>query len=519
MDKKVFLVIGIIVIVLLMSGKKDFQFSEQSNYVLPTSTIGNITQQAYLYYGGDHIGVVNYSSTEKEVLLFYNPDNILLYYSALPEFAGALSTDIRYEVYSEISDLILIYRSNYYLYDLSNDYYNDYYLKVNAFFGGIQIPEQITAEIPRPPEYPLSLPSILVQTETPITVKIYRSERTKNNIQYHGLGEGINWIEVASKEFSLNIIINNPQISVSNITETSAQVNIKTIKPTQRGNITFEIYKEGINLETKAVRVQEDIEYSVEFTNLTRSTNYSVNYYGIINGALEFRTLGEVIPVKIIPLSTEITENSFLQTFLVDGANPEIEITLVYGTTVEDTDYQYDGEKYLTRFSYLEPSTTYTYTIKAYEYGYETENYDIYTNTFRTLEEIDTTTKVIIEESYLKDKKFYTKFRIDGYYNDKEFVYRVKGGEILNMNITKFAGYYSLKTPELDEGDYEWRLLVTTDEGDITKEGTFKVYETIPTYTPPPTTTPPENGKTNRTLIMCIIVIIGVIIYYFRKRW
>jgi len=562
MDRKVIVFIGIIVLLIFVFYDKEIPLGEQYNFISPDPNINNIHSQADIRYEGEIVGSIFSSDIQSSVVLKYDPTRALC--STYPSYRPIqlrpffpinpyLADNIMYA--TEGLRCILYnqflaeykewcgFEEAYYIYVPSLDsneskYRVQFYLNVNGVryplykelstcpyaawdYSGVYdvyhyCQDQLSSACPTSPVIPRVIINEKVRSVS-LEIEVYESEYVDYSIGSPFDDYFKDWVKIFDKTLDFSFEVSTPTVSIKEVTEDTATISVEG--GTQYDKVTLELYHEGNVIETKEIAT----ESTTTFENLERATNYTVNYtshnyYGIINGALEFTTLGEVIPVKIIPLSTEITENSFLQTFLVEGDNPEIEITLVHGTTVETMDYQYDGEKYLTRFSYLEPSTTYSYTIKAYEYGHETENYDIYTNTFRTSEETDSTTKVIIEESYLKDKKFYMKFKIDGSYNDKVFAYMVEGGEIRNVNITKFGGYYSLKTPELDEGDYEWRLLVTTDEGDIIKEGTFKVYETVPTYTPPPIGSPQINGETNWALIICIIIVIAGIIWYFRKK-
>jgi len=521
--KRIYLIIiGIAIIGMVLFKGGNLLHSKQT--MLPPSDIPQTMQQAKII--GNH-GVINYSSGKTEILLYFDPTKVIgctdensipiTSYAELSEgivenWRNLRSMSLRmvYGTYQGIAGEFYTYT----VYDQQRKLYMDVVFMVDDTEYHFMKPPNIVSPIV------LNYPLLTDKTRVILKLWYYDNFGNKKIVRNHSI-----W---------LSAYIEQPLVYMESLTDHEVQFKIVTKEPTNKCRIYIDVKKkDGTLVETKFVdAIQDNSVYFIDFTNLESNTEYKAEVYmaddfiskfgepvnpyffhvaygeedNVPPKTFTFTTLSHTDPIKITPLTTEITDNSFVQTFSVNREDPQIKVTLYYDGQSKKGTYQYDGEKYLTVFSSLKPATTYRYTITAYEKG-DKDKFDTYTNEFKTPEKIQTETKVTIEESYLKDDQFYMKFTIDGDYSKYEFLYKKEGGKVRKVRIEDF-GYFTLTTPKLRVGNYEWKLLITTPEGVIVKTGTFQIQGAVPS-----SYTDTDGGEIHINSFFVIIGIILVSVY------
>ena len=521
MKKWIVIFIGIVLILSVFYFPEKNK-STQSTYVLPVSQLENIKQTKYLYYYGDYttdpyelVGIINYSDSKLEILLYYDPskfigskmDNTIK--RPLPYFSPSIVERIKKfaEEQGYWSWTNQVYITPTICDNKSGFYYSDRVYKYSRLDMSVVIDGE---------EYKISPFTTCSFTVPPIVcnkTKIRRSLSFKVDLFYKAKYSD-NWQKKTSSEISCFTIIDHlitppPQSSfiVDKITPNS--ITIRTNTPNLSQYYKVEIYDKNSFMKLDKP-ITQDSTYTFTITELTPNTEYRV-----VCGDKEIfvTTPKEQETLDIIPLGTEKTSNSFVQVYKVTGENINQKIQLKHGDKVWNYEPQFDGKNYYVVFDGLETGD-YEYTITVYNATEEKR----YSNSFH-IQNVENTSGIDldVEPAKIDQNSFYLRFRVKGtddyeayfeYLNEDTF-------EVQEAEINHGVRYDDVYLKNLEEGDYSYNLIISTEEGTIEHKGTFTIRkEEQPTYIPPYT---PQSEKKSIFPYLVVIIIIFLITYIFIK--
>ncbi|RLG00186.1 hypothetical protein DRN58_03885, partial [Thermococci archaeon] len=463
MKKWIVILIGIVLILSVFYFPEKNK-STQSTYVLPVSQLKNIEQTKYLYYNNEIIGVINYSYSKLEILLYYDPSRFIASkenYTVkrpLPYFKQTLSHDIG------------VFVNEYGKWYSTNQIYADKFCneKSGYFFSKARYTRLDMSILIDGKEYEITPFSTCSFVLHPITYK----KSTVNTVSlrvdlYYDWTDPSDLEKVASKEFPFKIKV--PDISDSSLiidktTPTSITFRSNIENFLQYYNV--EIYDK--NSFTKLDKpITQDTIYTFTISELTPDTEYRI-VYG--NKEIFVTTPKEQETLDIIPLGTEKTSNSFVQVYKVTGENVNQKIQLKHGDKVWNYEPQFDGKNYYVVFDGLETGD-YEYTITVYNATEEKR----YSNSFH-IQNVENTSGIDldVEPAKIDQNSFYLRFRVKGtedyeayfeYLNEDTF-------EVQEAEINHGVRYDDVYLKNLEEGDYSYNLIISTEEGTIEHKGT-----------------------------------------------
>jgi len=511
MKKYIALIIGVLFIVSLIHYFPRETNGTQSIYTLPTSRLNNIEQTKCLYYKGEHVGVINYSKDKLEVLLFYDTSRVitskhdLRAKRAMPFFKDIIVDDIKsfaekhgecYTVNCFFTDGGVICNTPGWFYAKS---------KYSRVYMDLLINEY---------QYPIhwfdtcsfSLPSFIHNDNEVYTLSL------KVTLVYSRTINPYNWQEVASKEFPLEIIVEEYRevtLVVDHITPTIVTFR-SNIENFLQNNI-IELYDK--NSFTKLDKpITQDSTYTFTISGLTPNTEYRI-VYG--DKEMFVTTLEEPETLDLIPLGTEKTPNSFVQVYKVIGEDVNHQIQLKYENNVWNYDPQFDGDNYYVVFDEL-VTGDYEYTITISNIAGEKR----YSNSFyiKNIEE-DLGISLDVDPAKIGEDSFYLRFKVkgEGYY-DTYFEYmNEQTFKVEEVSINHGIRYDDVSIENLTEGDYSYKLIVLTEKGNIEHEGSFTIKKEVqPTYVPP--YTPPSENESVLPYLAVIIVILVIGYIFIRPK-
>jgi len=321
------------------------------------------------------------------------------------------------------------------------------------------------------------------------------------------------WIYINTKEFPFILKTKQKEIPdeiiliLEHITPTS--ITFRSNIENYLQNYTVEIYDK--NSFTKLNKpITQDTTYTFTISELTPNTEYRI-VYG--DKEMFVTTLEEPETLDLIPLGTEKTSNSFVQVYKVIGKDVNHNIQLKHENNVWNYDPQFDGENYYVVFDEL-VTGDYDYTIIVSNTAGEKR----YSNSFyiKNTEE-DLGISLDVDPAKIGEDSFYLRFRVtgEGYY-DTYFEYmNEQTFKVEEVDINHGIRYDDVTIENLTEGDYSYKLILSTEKGNIEHEGSFTIKKEVqPTYIPP--YSPPSENK-NFLPYLAVIIIILVIGYILIK--
>jgi len=418
------------------------------------------------------------------------------------------------------------------LFVFDKEYKYEVYWKINSVKHtgetGFHIIKQIYKYIPQVSLVRVTTTAIVFQTDIPFylednTVSIVtgiKNSQTKiiqdtnytfaivgltPNTRYKiGYGDGYIWEEII-----VTTLEKPPPNTIVAESVTPASITFRSSIENYLQNYTVEIYDK--NSFTKLDKpITQDTTYTFTISELTPNTEYRI-VYG--DKEMFVTTLEETETLDLIPLGTEKTSNSFVQVYKVIGKDVNHNIQLKYENNVWNYDPQFDGENYYVVFDEL-VTGDYDYTIIVSNMAGEKR----YSNSFyiKNIEE-DLGISLDVDPAKIGEDSFYLRFKVtgEGYY-DTYFEYmNEQTFKVEEADINHGIRYDDVTIENLTEGDYSYKLILSTEKGNIEHEGSFTIKKEVQsTYVPP--YTPPSENK-NFLPYLAVIIIILVIGYILIK--